>query len=291
MALTITTFIDYENEIKDQFKIPETLKLEKIAVRRLNQKPLFELDLDTLNEFYKKVSQFNVVLYDPLLPNYNLSVQTEVDDFDSKFQKVLEIAKKLKTNVLVYDLPTTKSYETDKTLIIEQIKKHLKLAKKSKVTLVIRPQDNYQTHDYRDILETIHDDKLKIIFDPLYLYQKEEAAIAYIRILRNYIGIFIVDDKDPIAPRFITTSGFIPLKDLFKRFKTNKFDGIICLNSSLMDMLYQAKNYKKLELMLSKKKRHEVKILNSYLIEYENVDTIHIIKEQLKLLNIEFMKK
>lgn len=58
-----------------------------------------------------------------------------------------------------------------------------------------------------------------------------------------------------------------------------------------MDMLYQAKNYKKLELMLSKKKRHEVKILNSYLIEYENVDTIHIIKEQLKLLNIEFMKK
>lgn len=293
MRPIITSFVDYNNaSINEQIKIIDDLELEDISIRKVNGKPFNVVSDKDFKLLKNLANRKRVLVIDPQIERPALFDKEGLVKYETKLELVMLKAKELKTRHIVYEIPKFNNFSNDKNEIIELIKSHIKIIKKHKIDVLIKPSNDHIVHTYRLIFEAIKDNKVSFIFDPVYIYITKQAEVASYRILRDYIGTISVDDIDKLgASRLITTSNYIKLTDLFKRFIKRGFSGIVILDSGMIELVNRVQNYRKRDYLLSRQKRHERKIYNDYTIINEKTDTTFIIKIQLAILNLIFLNK
>src|SRR5690606_30019575 len=107
-------------------------------------------------------------------------------------------AKSLKAQYLVYEIPLFDDLLSQQEKVIHQIKTHVDLIKKYKLDILIKPGYRHLAQTYRYILEALKDVNVKMMFDPVHLYQVDDALMTAFRLLYPYVAVLRVDDCDPL---------------------------------------------------------------------------------------------
>ncbi len=293
MKPTITSFLDYNQvDLNEQLKIMKKLNLSDVVIRKVKGAPINHLSDEELSGLKSALQNKNVIAVDPLLFSCQIQDSENLKIFNQELEKAADRAKSLRAENLIYTIPKFDDLMHNKDKVLEVIKHQVSIIKKRKLSILIKPDDNHKAQIYRFVLEQLKDVKVKMIFDPVYLYKIKDAMITAFRLLRDYIGLLLVDDVDPsYASRLIGTGKFIELNDLFKRFVKSGYAGYVVLDSGLVEQHKRAQKYKWYETTISKRKRHEKKILFDFTQMNQSLDTANIIKVQLAVLYLVFLNK
>lgn len=293
MKVTVTTFVDYQNATHlEQQTLIEKLKLESVVFRTIEGKSILELNDIEFDNVVKYLSTKEVITVDPLLENAHINDDITLEKFEEKLEKATIKAKAIKAKSLIYRIPKFLEVVQDKERIMMLIRRQISIVKKYKIDVLIMPSDDHKTATYRYILEELKDLRVKMIYHPIYLYKQKEASVTAYRLLRDYIGLFLVDDCDTLGtPKLISTGDAIDLKDLFKKFITNDYEGYIVLDTNLMEVLKRAPNYSWMDKTFNKHKKNEVKVYEEYIALNKDTSSFQVIKVQLLVLYLVFLNK
>ena len=293
MKAPVTSFFDYlKLDIKSQIEMAKTLSVDGFIVRGSEGRNLIQFTEDELNHLKSSFKKNEIIAVDPLLKTPHLNQPRELEKFKEELEKSADLAKSINSVYLIYKLPIFDDITKQKEDVLRIVTEHIAIIKKRKLSVLIKQADKQPSTTYRYILEIIKDSKVQMIFEPAYLYAQGEAITAAFRILYDYVGMFIVDDKDPLmSSRLIGTGKYIDLYDVFKRFVKKEYGGWVVLDSGLIEQLFKTTKYNWFEKTLFKQKRHENKILYDFMQKHQNVDMSLIIKLQLAVLFLVFQNK
>ncbi|VEU83189.1 hypothetical protein [Acholeplasma hippikon] len=293
MKISISTFVDYLNTTQlDQESLVEKLKLQSIVIRRVDGKSFLSLDDLAFNNLMNFTKVKEVLTVDPLLQNGKIYDASYLENFEKNLDLAANKAKQLKSKSLIYRIPLFEDVMQDRELILTIIKRQIAIIKKYKLDVLIMPDNDHKASTYRFIFENLKDNKVKMVFHPVYLYKLKEAEITAYRLLRDYIGMFLVDDCDEFGTsRLITTGQTIELKELFKKFITNNFEGFIVLDTGLNDVLKRSQSLKWYEKTFSKTKKNDLRIYEEYTQMNQDTSVFQVLKVQLLVLNLVFLNK
>lgn len=293
MKNIVTTFLDYQKATQlEQETLIQKLMLEDIMIRNIDGKPFLEISDSDFERLVNLSKVREVCLVDPNLPTYDFNDEENQTKINEQLELVASKAKILKSKNLIYRIPKFKDINDDKVAIINLIKHQISIIKKYKIDILIMPGDGHKTALYRLILETLKEKNIKVVYDPVYLYKNNEALVTALRLLRDYTGLLLVDDCDELyVPRLIGTTKTIDLREIFKKFVTNNYQGIVALDTSLVDLYERVENYKWYEKTFSKVKREEIKVVNEFKLMNKETSNFKIIDVQLKVLNVIFLNK
>ena len=293
MKVQVSTYLDYlKADLDTQIEMFKSLKLDGAFLRKLGGKSLLQFTEEEINKiksFYKKV---DIVAVDPLIKSPHIDNKEALDKFKFDLELAANLAKDLGAINLVYRLPIFTDITKEKDIVLPIINEHLSIIRKKKLNVLIKQEKEHLSQTYRYVFENIKDSKVKFIFEPALLFQMGEAITAAFRILYDYIGVLVVDDKDPSgASRLIGTGKYLDLNDLFKRFVKKEYEGWVVLDSGLIEQINQASKSNWFEKTFFKQKRHENKILFDYQQKHQNTDMTYMIKIQLAVLFLVFQNK
>lgn len=146
--------------------------------------------------------------------------------------------KKFNVFYYVYIILVFDEIVNDYNYIVEVIIEYIKIIRKYKFKILIKFSDKYIFKMYRYILDEFKYKYVEIIFDYIYLYKINEVEVIVYCILRDYIGMFIMEDIDKIGVGCVIGSGeYILVVRIVKRFIKKLFDGYIVLDLSLVEFL------------------------------------------------------
>src|SRR5690554_94142 len=293
MKSILSTFLDYQASSLDaQLELFKKLNLNHFIMRRIGGKHFYELDDTSLDVYVSKLKDIKVIAIDPLLEAFPMDHIKALTAYNNTLELIVSQVKKFKPTYYIYTIPKFDDQTENLLEIIQTVKDQIKIIKKAKLKVLIKFSDNHTPKIYRYILGALKDRNVEIMFDYVYLYKRNEAEITAYRILRNYIGMVIMDDVDKLGcGRVIGSSENIPVAQIAKRFIKRKFEGYIVLDSSLVDLLCQANNQGWFSKMVSKKVKHELKIYNDFIERYRSTDIFRILRIQMAVLSLMFLNK
>lgn len=289
----LTSFTDYNKASVDtQIEWIQTLELESIALRAFNGESILNLNEDDLNKLELFLKKKTVVVLDPLLKTYSIHDKDSVDAYSKSLEGILSISKRLGVKNILYKIPKHEDIIKDAQMMVDQMREHIKLIRKHKIGVWVQMSDHHQPNVYKYIFELLDDVKVKMMYDPTYIFLEKEAEVTAYRLLRDYIGVLRIDDCDPTgAGRLVGKGGFVRINEISKRLIKKDYRGTVILDSSLIELILQAKSFNWFDRNLSKTKKHHYKIYQDFIelkLKPEVLDMIHI---QLSVLSIMFLNK
>lgn len=289
----LTSFTDYNKASVDtQIEWIQTLELESIALRAFYGESIIKLNEDELKKLELFLKKKSVIMLDPLLTTYSIHDKNSIDAYSKSLDDILNICKRLGVKNILYKIPKHEDIIKDAQLIVDQMKEHIKLIRKLKIGVWIQMSDHHQPNAYKYILELLDDAKIKIMYDPTYIYLEKEAEVTAYRLLRDYIGSLRIDDCDPTGSgRLVGKGGFVHIKEIAKRLIKKDFKGTVVLDSSLIELILQAKSFNWFDRNLSKTKKHQYKIYQDFIELKLNPEVLDMIHVQLSVLSIIFLNK
>lgn len=293
MKPIITSFLDYDhNSLETQIELANKLDFSHVIIRKVAGEKINQLSEEAFENLSHETKTRKVIAVDPLLDSIPIRDQSRLESYNQALDLAAYRAKELKAQYLIYTLPKFDDVIQDKDSILEVVRQQIAIIKKRKIDVLIKPFDQHKSQTYRYILDELKDPKVRLIFDPVYLYKIKEAMVTSLRILKDYISLLIINDVDSkYAPRLIGRGGFINLKDLIKRFIKQPFNGYVVLDSGLVELIPRASKYQWYERLFDANKRHEHKIMNDFIHLNKNQDTYTIIKVQIAVLMLMFLNK
>lgn len=293
MKINLSSFVDYQSAtLVEQESLVEKLKLQSVVIRKIDGKKLLDFDDAMIQNLLNLIKNKEVIAVDPLLQNGSVYDTTSIEKYEKDLDEAASKAKLLKAKSLVYRVPLFDDIMEDNNHIMTIIKRQVSIVKKYKIDVLVMPDNNHKSSTYRLIFENLKDTKVKMIYHPIYFYKGKEAAITAYRLLRDYIGMFIVDDCDELGtPRLISKGTAIDLKEIFKKFITNNFEGSVVLDSNLTEVLLRAKDYKWFDKTFSKVKKNEIKVYEDYISINQDISVFQVLKMQMLVLNLVFFNK
>lgn len=293
MKAILSTFLDYKQaSLKTQIELFNKLNLSHYMLRRIDGKAIYEMTLDELDLIYPQFEKIRVLAVDPLLPSFHMDQIDGVDLYNQLLEDTVTRVKKFNASYYVYTIPVFDETINDYKQIVEVVTEHIKIIRKHKLKVFIKFSDKHTPKMYRYILDELRNKHVEIIFDYTYLYKINEAEVTAYRILRDYIGMLIMEDIDKIgAGRVIGSGEHIPVAQIAKRFIKKSFEGYIVLDSSLVELLGTAKEQGWFSKLVSKKTKHELKIYNDFIERYTSTDTYRVLVVQMAVLSLMFLNK
>src|SRR5690554_5368456 len=123
----------------------------------------------------KQFRRKKILFFDPELRG--LESELEAATYLQKLNEAASFAKSLKAQYLVYEIPLFDDLLSQQEKVIHQIKTHVDLIKKYKLDILIKPGYRHLAQTYRYILEALKDVNVKMMFDPVHLYQVDDALM------------------------------------------------------------------------------------------------------------------
>ena len=293
MKAILSTFLDYKQaSLETQIDLFNKLNLSHYMLRRIDGKAIYEMTLDELDLIYPQVEKIRVLAVDPLLPSFHMDQIDGVDLYNQLLEDTVTRVKKFNASYYVYTIPVFDETINDYKQIVEVVTEHIKIIRKHKLKVFIKFSDKHTPKMYRYILDELRNKHVEIIFDYTYLYKINEAEVTAYRILRDYIGMLIMEDIDKTgAGRVIGSGEHIPVAQIAKRFIKKSFEGYIVLDSSLVELLGTANEQGWFSKLVSKKTKHELKIYNDFIERYTSTDTYRVLVVQMAVLSLMFLNK
>lgn len=285
--MKIASYLDYYDWTIDyQLKQYHRNELDYFILRKINGLP-FTKYFDHLNEIAFKLKKTKVGFFDPLLPPIDFDNDQVIKDLTS----ACRFARKVKTKNIVIQIKPF-SIETTKSQLETYFKEIKKITKRLKILIKI-DQEN-EMFIFHKISNEISDNKVKLIFNPVSIYLKNNSPTSSYRLFSKKIGLFEVADINKDLEDVLVGHGEIKIKELFKYLYQDRYNHLISLNSNL-DHVF--KNFGINPLEVSKKEKRES--LKKYLetihkmgyISYNKSEEVafeDIINHQIKLLKIVF---
>jgi hypothetical protein len=293
MKAILSTFLDYKQaSLETQIDLFNKLNLSHYMLRRIDGKAIYEMTLDELDLIYPQFEKIRVLAVDPLLPSFHMDQIDGVDLYNQLLEDTVTRVKKFNASYYVYTIPVFDETINDYKQIVEVVTEHIKIIRKHKLKVFIKFSDKHTPKMYRYILDELRNKHVEIIFDYTYLYKINEAEVTAYRILRDYIGMLIMEDIDKTgAGRVIGSGEHIPVAQIAKRFIKKSFEGYIVLDSSLVELLGTTKEQGWFSKLVSKKTKHELKIYNDFIERYTSTDTYRVLVVQMAVLSLMFLNK
>lgn len=293
MKPVISSFLDYDNSSLDQqVELAKKLDFSHVIIRKISGLSINQLSDEAFENLCNETRLKKIIAVDPLLDSIPLRDISRLESYNQALDQAAYRAKELKAQFLIYTFPKFIDLMGEKDSILEIIKQQVAIIKKRKVDILIKQDDQHKSQTYRYILDELKDSRVKMIFDPVYLYKIKEAMVTSLRILKDYISVLIINDVDSkYAPRLIGRGGFINLKDLIKRFIKQPFNGYVILDSGLVELISKASKYHWYDRLIDPNKRHQHKIMSDFIHLNQTADPYTIIKVQIAVLMVMFLNK
>src|SRR5690554_2709764 len=293
MKPILSTFLDYkQSSMEKQLELAKQLNLDYVMIRKINGKPIFQLEDSEVDQYIKDIKAYKVIAVDPLLESFSMDKERELTAYNLMLDHILKTVKKFKPIYYIYTIPKFDESIKNYKQVIEVVKSQIKIIKKHKLIVLIKMSDHHIPKMYRYILEVLNDKQVSIIFDYIYLHYLNESHVTAYRLLRNYIDLLIMDDIDQLGSgRVLGSGGHIDVTGIAKRFIKRKYEGFIVLDSSLVNLLDQANQQGWFSKLVSKKTKHEIKIYEDFVERYRSTDTFRVLRIQMAILSIMFLNK
>lgn len=294
MKPILSTYLDYQDaSLNTQLELLKKLNLTHFMFRKVNGKKFYELSDIEIENYIDALKSTKVIAVDPLMDAFNMKDIEEVHAYNNTLEFIVSKIKKFKPNYFVYTIPRFDDQACDYKLVLHTVKEQLNIIKKQRLKVLIKFSDGHTPKIYRYIFDGLKITKnVDIMFDYVYLYKLNQAEITGFRILRNHIGMLIMDDIDKLGSgRVIGSSENIAVADIVKRFIKRQFNGYVVLDSSLIDLLNRANDKNWFSKMVLKKSKHELKIYNDFIERYRSTDTYRVLRIQMAILSLMFLNK
>lgn len=293
MKPMLTTYLDYKHaSLETQLELFQKLNLSHMIIRRIDGKRFYEIDEATLDQYTTVLKQTKIIAVDPLLEAFSMDHMPELVAYNNMLDLIAGRVKKMDAAYFIYSIPKFDESIKNYKEVVETVREQIKIIRKHKLKIFMKFSDNHTPKIYRYILDEINNKYVEVIFDYTYLYHIKEAEITGYRILRDYIGMLVMEDIDKLGSGRVIGSGEnIPVSEIAKRFIKRAFDGFIILDSSLVDQLDHANNQGWFSKLVSKKTKHEIKIHNDFMERYKSVDTFRVLSVQMAILSLMFLNK
>jgi len=294
MKPILSTYLDYQDAtLNTQLELFQKLNLTHFMIRKISGKRFYELTDIEIENYINTLKSIKVIAVDPLMDAFNMKDIEELHAYNNTLEFIVSKVKKFKPTYYVYTIPKFDDQTCDYKLVLHTVKEQLKIIKKQRLKILIKFSDGHTPKIYRYIFDELNIKKnVEIMFDYVYLYKLNQAEITAFRILRNHIGMLIMDDIDKSgAGRVIGSSENIAVADIVKRFIKRQFSGYVVLDSSLIDLLNRANDKNWFSKMVLKKTKHEIKIYNDFIERYRSTDTFRVLRIQMAILSLMFLNK
>lgn len=294
MKPILSSYLDYQDAtLNTQLELLKKLNLSHFMIRKIGGKRFYELSDIEIENYVALLKSTKVIAIDPLMDAFDMKDIEEVHAYNNTLEFIVSKAKKFKPTYYVYTIPKFNDKECDYKLVLHTVKEQLKIIKKQRLKVLIKFSDGHTPKIYRYIFDELNIKKnVEIMFDYVYLYKLNQAEITAFRILRNRIGMLIMDDIDKSgAGRVIGSGENIAVADIVKRFIKRQFSGYVVLDSSLIDLLNRANDKNWFSKMVLKKSKHELKIYNDFIERYRSTDTYRVLRIQMAIISLMFLNK
>ena len=294
MKPILSSYLDYQDaSLNTQLELLKKLNLKHFMFRKIDGKRFYELSDIEIENYMDALKSTKVIAIDPLMDAFDMKDIEEVHAYNNTLEFIVSKARKFKPTYYVYTIPKFDDQACDYKLVVHTVKEQLKIIRKQRLKVLIKFSDGHKPKIYRYIIDALKINKnIEIMFDYVYLYKINEAEITAFRILRNHIGMLIMDDIDKSgAGRVIGSGENIAVADIVKRFIKRQFSGYVLLDSSLIELLHRANDKNWFSKMVLKKSKHELKIYNDFIERYRSTDTYRVIRIQMAILSLMFLNK
>jgi|GEM_PF-4276836 len=287
MQVNILTYIDYHNaNLETQLSLINNLNLKFLPVRKLEGKPLIELEEETLNAYLKQIKSSNlkVIVYDPLINTYELFDDKQRAHFELKWRQALSIAAKLKTESIYYRLPSFNNVIDHKEMIVQRLLFDFNQAKQAKVKVILKFCKEHKASVYFYLLKHLPKD-ISIEFDPAFLNINDESIITSFRLFKDRFYVVRCDEYDNNKHPRLLGFGEANWVEIFKKLFKIDFRGYIILDLSIIEAVALVDKKTPLIKKWSKGYRMKAKLQHDLQKRIGAETDEEIIGHQLRLLN------
>lgn len=217
---------------------------EKIAHAYANEITNLSVDKDELKDIDvkdlgKTLNDHKMViyLYDPKLPSVSITNEVELKLDLENFDKLLLDIEGLPVVNIVYRIPFFSNVVEDYNLVASHLKNIIAKFKKTKLTLLVKPEDRL-ANSYTYIIKKFNNKQLRLLFDPVFFNKKEALGTAY-RQLYDVIDVFSLNDVNQRNEVTLASTGIIKMEQLLNRVVRDNQNYMYLLNPTYNDYFKQ----------------------------------------------------
>lgn len=244
--MKIISYLDYgTKDTKEDINSFLKLNIDECIISKFNGVLINKLTKQEVTSLSLLIKQNKIKVYALELEKIDFDIYK--DDFNlllEKFQIMVDYAKIVNTRQIILTLPYIEDILNDFSLIEEDLKKLLDLAKINKITIKFKQGLNKNaTVVY--LLKNLKYKEMELLFTPAQIYLNKESVIVANRLYKHYLNNILIQDLDSVGNPELIGYGKVGLIDLFRRMSRDRFKGDLILDPSFI--IYSDESKVKLE--------------------------------------------
>ena len=239
--MKISAFLDnLSQNIEDQFEYAKRLNLECISLRGMGDKKPYDLnekDIDKIAELQRN-SKVKIIEIAASLEKYECFDDAAHSLALSRLIKVANLANKLGVLNISMRLPSFKLVTVQEhNQIKARINDYVKIIEKAKRRLCLLRSKVDTGASFSVIAKEIKSKFVGVIFEPETIYRCKDSVSTSYRVLKDRIFSVRVSDCDELLNPQLIGYGKAELLDVFKKLKTDNFDGYLTFDNDFSSIL------------------------------------------------------
>jgi len=283
-----------ETDYALQWAFAKDNAIDKIILSPRTTLSINEYEHDVINDLEQIIKLNNIsFFYLPVLfSNFDYQKEADFTKLNEHFRKISEIAKKLKIEYLLWELPVLNQNMLNLAPFIKILNQFINTIQKNKIKLIFKRNKENSSSVVLNILMHLRNQNFNLFFEPIIPIALKESISSSFQIFHKFINVVNITDYDKENQPTIIGDGLIRINEISKKIMVNKNNCYILYDADLSNLIskinkHHETNKNKIKKFFTKKnkKLQNEKIANVICLSQSDVCHEKVLLKQLDIVN------